>query len=602
MRSITRALRRKFKTFAAIWRLEGGRAAMLMGLASARNSFSYWMGRATVGLRLHLRPPPDVVEASDVPPSRRLITVVVPVYNTPPAVLRECLDSVLAQSHPLWELCVCDDCSTDPATVETLAAYRGSDVRIRIVRAERNLGIAGATNLAAEQASGEFLAMLDHDDTLHPQALAEIAAAVDATPDIDLLYTDEDKIAADGSFCEPYYKPDWSPEHLQSVMYVLHCLTIRKALFWTLGGMRPEMDGAQDYDIALRASLVARRIHHVPRVLYHWRQIPGSAAADVNAKPAGLLAAKRALGEHAAHLDQGAAVVEGLLPGTFRLRRSLAHQPPVTLVVLTADPLVEVEGRGRLRLLAHFMRSVAEKSTYPAYRILVVDDGEMSDDTAESLEALHARRVSFVDPRRAVHGFNFARKVNFALGEVETDLMILLNDDLEVISSGWIEALLEPLMEPEVGVVGGRLLYPDGRVQHAGMVLGVGGGAGHAFYGLPGDQVGYCAFTHVMRNYSAVTGAVLATRRSVIDETGPFDEALARDYNDVDFCLRARGAGYRIVYTPFAELLHLEGATLRRSIQDPAEVALFTERWAGALENDPFYNPNLPRDRADYAV
>lgn len=322
----------------------------------------------------------------------------------------------------------------------------------------------------------------------------------------------------------------------------------------------------------------------------------------MNAKPAGLLAAKRALGEHAAHLDHGAAAVEGLLPATFRLRRSVVHEPPVTLVVLTADPLVEVDGRGRLRLLANFMRNVVEKSTYPAYRILVVDDGEMSDDTAESLEALPAKRVSFVDRRRGESGFNFARKVNFAFGEVETELMILLNDDLEVISSGSIEALLEPLMEPEVGAVGGRRLYPDGRVQHAGMVLGVGGGAGHAFYGLPGDQVGYCAFTHVMRNYSAVTAAVLATRRSVIDETGPFDEALARDYNDVDFCLRARRAGYRIVYTPFAELLHFEGATLRRSSQDPNEVTLFKERWRTVLDTDPYYNPNLPRDRADYVV
>ncbi len=590
----------KLAVFREVRRQDGFGAAFKVARNSLRDSVVYRTRRVLEVL--HLRRPRPRLEWRRPAASQHVLSVVVPVFDTPEDVLRECLDSVVSQKHEAWELCVCDDCSSNRRTIDVLREYRGSDPRIRIVRAPRNLGIAGATNLAAEQASGEFLALLDHDDRLHPYALAEIAAAVERLPDIDLVYTDEDKIEADGSHSEPYYKPDWSPDHLTSVMYLLHCLAVRKALFWKLGGLRSRYDGAQDYDLALRASRQARRIHHIPRILYHWRKIPGSAAAVVDAKPDALTAGRRALEDYAAGLEPPASVEDGLLPGTFRLRRSLAHRPDVSLVILSSDPEVEVPGRGRIRVLQNFVRSVVERSTYGAYRLVVVDDGELCDETIAVLDAAGATRATFHDPQRSSDGFNFARKANYALSLIETDLVILLNDDLEVVSPGWIEALLEPLMDPDVAFVGARLLYPDGRIQHAGLVLGVVGPATHAFYGRPGDAVGYNAFTHVIRNYSAVTGAALATRTATLRELGPMDEALAHDYNDTDFCLRAVERGYRVVYTPFAELLHFEGATLRRRAQDPAEVAVFSERWEQVIARDPFYNPNLPRDRADYVV
>jgi GT2 family glycosyltransferase len=597
MRSVLKAIRRKVATFRAVWRLYGPAVAFRVARASARNSIVFRSGRLLE--RLRLRSPAPTAAWRHVDPSALRVSVVTPVHDTPPDVLRRCIESVRAQSHEAWELCICDDCSGRADTQEVLTSYRGSDPRIRIVRADRQLGISGATNLAAEQATGAFIALLDHDDELHSQALAEVADAARRHPDLDLLYTDEDKIEPDNAHSEPFYKPDWSPDHLNSVMYLLHCFTIRKALFWRLGGLRSRFDGAQDYDLALRASRVARRIHHVPRILYHWRKIPGSAAAVVDAKPAALLAGRDALQEHARTLDPGATVEEGLLPGTFRLRRSL-DPTPVTLVVLTADPVASLEGRGEVRLLPNLLASLVARTTYPDVRIVVVDDGELCPQSEAAVSAAGGARATFSDSMRAEQGFSFARKANFAAGLVDTEHFVLLNDDLEVLTPGWVEALLEPLMDPQVAVVGGRLLFPDGRIQHAGIVIGVNGGAAHVFHGLPRGHVGPGASTHIIRNYSAVTGAVFATRRSTFTALGGFDEAFAHDYQDVDFCLRAVRRGYRIVYTPFAELVHFEGTSLARTAQDPEEVALFRERWADVMAHDPYYNPNLTRDRTDY--
>jgi GT2 family glycosyltransferase len=598
VRKLLAAVARKVHTFRAIWRLDGPAMAFRVGAASARNSVVYRAQRLLVMLRL--REPSHVVDWREISRSDLRVSVVVPVKDTPPEVLRRCITSVIGQTHQAWELCMCDDHSTDPRTLEVLAAYRGSDPRIRIVTSDEPLGISGATNLAAEQATGAFIALLDHDDELHVQALAEIADAVRAYDDLDLLYTDEDKLGEDGAHREPYFKPDWSPDHLHSVMYLLHCLAIRKALFWRLGGMRSRFDGAQDYDLALRASSVARRIHHVPRVLYHWRMVAGSAAGEVGAKPAALVAGREALAEHAATLDPPGRVEDGLYAGTFRLRRALEPPPEVTLLVLTADPVVELDGRGPTRLLRVFVDSVRERTTYPGVRLLVVHDGELSDESAAAVAAAGGSAVAYDDPLRPDRGFSFARKANHAVSLVETEHLILLNDDLEVVSPGWVEALVEPLADPEVAVVGARLLYPDGRIQHAGVVIGVQGGAAHVFHGMPRETRGSGLYPQIIRNYSAVTAAVFATRRSTFDALGGFDEAFAHDYQDVDFCLRAVASGRRIVYTPFAELVHHEGATLRRTAQDPGEVALFRERWAGFMERDPHYNPNLSRERSDY--
>jgi O-antigen biosynthesis protein len=494
----------------------------------------------------------------------------------------------MVQTHRNWQLCICDDGSTDPNIVALLAQFEARDSRIVVTRPEKNLGIAGASNLAAGLATSDIIAFLDHDDELHPQAVAEIAHAWDADPTIDLSYTDEDKLDFDGSHCDPFIKPDWSPEYLCSTMYLLHCLCIRRCLFWEIGGIRSEYDGAQDYDLALRASARARRVHHIPRILYHWRKLPGSASATVDAKPYSADAGRRALASAAALMEPPAKADYGLLPGTYRLRRDGSPRPPVTLVVISSDPVSDVQGRGSIRILPNFLRSVIERSTYPDYRVLVVDDGEPSSETVDILAGCSGKRISH--ERDDTEGFNFARKVNFAVRHVETEHFVLLNDDLEVISPDWIEALMDYLVIPEVAAVGGRLLFADGSTQHAG-VIGKPWVPDHVFYRMPKDQVGYYGFSHVVRNYSAVTAAVVASKRGVFDEIGGFDEAFAHDFNDVDFCLRARSQGYRIVYTPFCELYHFEHASLVRSKPRRQEIELFFNRWGSWTESDPYYTP-----------
>jgi GT2 family glycosyltransferase/glycosyltransferase involved in cell wall biosynthesis len=530
--------------------------------------------------------------------SKPVISVVTPVYNTGGKYLRRCIDSVRKQYYPWWELCLCDDGSTNQETLEVLEHYRGVDARIKVVRLERNQGIATASNRAAEISTGSYLAFLDHDDELAPEALFEAASAIQRNPEIDLLYTDEDKLDENGELTDHYCKPDWSPEHLLSVNYVLHMLVVRKELFYAIGQFRSEFSGAQDYDLVLRLSTRAQSIHHVPKILYHWRKIPESAAAEVDAKPEALDAGRRALEDHVRSHLPGASVERGLLPGLFRVRRTIQDNPLASLCILASGRAAAVEGRGSIDLVSNLVQSIAAKTDYGNYEIVVVDDGNLSDATRAALSGIPHRRVRFPEPNRP---FNFSRKANFAWKQAQGRYIVLLNDDLEVIARDWLGSMIELLQCEDIGVVGAKLLFPDGRIQHAGLVLGVNGGAAHVYHAFP-DLVGYNAFTHVVRNYSAVTAACMATRREVLEATSGFDERLPIDYNDVDFCLKAIERGYRVVYTPHAELLHFEGASIPRTTQNPREVALFRERWAAYVHCDPHYNPNLMRHSVDFSI
>lgn len=468
-----------------------------------------------------------------------------------------------------------------------LGELKGIDPRIKIIRSDRNLHIARATNMAAEFATGQFIGFLDHDDTLEVNALECIVRAISTAPDeIDLIYSDEDKIEPDGSYSDPYLKPGWSPEHLRSVMYVLHFFVIRKRIFLELGGLRHEFSGAQDYDLALRATAVARRIYHIPRILYHWRKIPGSAAAEVDAKPQALLNAKLALENHVSSISPGATVTGGQLPGTFRVHWPTDKIDAVTLLIPTNAKTAEIEGRGSILLIQNFIRSIVEKSTFRNYRLLVVDNHNLPAEARSYIEDIGGEVASY----RYEGRFNFSRKLNFSFSAVRTENVIILNDDLEVISPDWIEALLSFSAMEEIGAVGARLLYPNGKIQHAGMALTPDGSCAHVFHNLPKGQVGYYGYTHLIRNYSAVTGAVLATRMSLIRRLGGFREQFATDFNDVDFCLRLRSLGYRIVYTPYAELYHFEGSTLKRSAADPLEREFFLSQWREMAENDPYFS------------
>jgi GT2 family glycosyltransferase len=524
----------------------------------------------------------------EVAPSDSLISVVVPVHDPQGWVLEACVSSVLAQTHTAWQLCICDDGSVQSEVREILTRYQAIDPRITVVRTDVGLGISAASNLAAQQAEGVFLAFLDHDDELHPQALAEIAHAIDSDPTIDVLYTDEDKLERRDVHTRPFLKPDWSPDYLHSAMYMVHCLCVRTELFRELGGLRSEYDGSQDYDLALRAVRAARRVYHIPRILYHWRKILGSSASSMAAKPHAWEAGRRALADAALSMTPPATAELGLRPGSYRLKRVAEGRPPVTLAIITSDPVSAVRGRGRIRILSNFIRSIVEKSTYPDYSVLVVDDGYLSPESAALLEACGGRRVSF--PRADGEGFNFSRKVNFAVGAIETEHFVLLNDDLEVITPDWIEALMDYAVEPGVAAVGARLLLGNGRLQHAGVIIAP-HGPGHIFYKMPRSRIGYYDFSHVVRNYSAVTAAVHASTLTAFRDVGPFDEGLAHDFNDVDFCLRAWSRGYRVIYTPYCELYHFEHASLARVRPDSTELRLFLQRWRSWADSDPFYRP-----------
>jgi GT2 family glycosyltransferase/glycosyltransferase involved in cell wall biosynthesis len=531
--------------------------------------------------------------------ARPVISVITPVYNVDAAYLRSCIESVRSQYYPFWELCLCDDGSTATETIEALESYRGSDARIKIVRQARNQGIAAASNRAAEISTGDYLAMLDNDDELAPEALYEVVKAILAYPDIDLLYTDEDKITDAGAFEEHYCKPDWSPEHLLSVMYILHLLVIRKDLFYKAGGFRPEFDGAQDHDLALRASAHAQAIHHVPKILYHWRYVRGSASETVYAKPEALDSGRRALEDYVWRNGMDAWVEEGLVPGLFRVRHRIQGNPLVSLCIVATGEAAMIEERGEINFLENFVRSIAAKTDYRNYEIVIVDDGRVSASTLSGLSGIPCRLESFGS---AMEPFNFSRRANFAVRQARGAHIVLLHDDMEVISPGWLEALVESTIQEAVGVVGGKLLLPDDRIQNAGMMLGVNGGAAYAFHGLDAEPVGYNAYTHVIRNYSAVTAACLATRKSVFEAIGGFDEELPVDYNDVDFCLRAIEHGYRVVYTPYAELYHFETASIQQKTKHPREFGRFQRRWGRFIERDPFYNPNLTRTDVDFTI
>jgi GT2 family glycosyltransferase len=570
-----------------------------LGLAGDLPPFARQIGRSDIVTR---RTRPVSQDADPYSPTRLqtwpLLSIVVPVYNVPRIYLDECVASVRRQTYPFWELCICNDASSAPDTLAALDALRGTSPQIRIVDAPVNLGIAGATNRAIEIASGEFIVFLDNDDTLVETALEEVVAAVGARPDVEVIYSDEDKIDAAGTRIDHFFKPDWSPEYLESVMYVLHLLVVRKRLVLALGGLRPEFDGAQDYDLMLCCSRATDRIHHIPKVLYHWRAIPGSAAAVATAKPAALDAGLRALTDHARQKYGPEATVEpGLFPGLFRMRRGLAFKPRVSLLILTGNGRIELPGRGEVTMVDNLVDSIRARTSYTDYEIVVVDNGTLSHAQAERFRSVGVRVEDFPNKGR----FNYAAKANFAVRHSRTENIVLMNDDMEVISEEWLTALVEFSQDPKIGAVGARLRHLDGTLQHVGMVVGVCGAAAHVYHTYPPDYIGYNACTHLIRNYSAVTGACLATRKSVVAQVGGFDEEFLIDYNDVDFCLRLIEAGYRVVYTPYAELYHFEGASVKRASQNPAEVEQFRRRWSRYLERDPYYNINLTRDGLDFA-
>ncbi|HEX6509990.1 MAG TPA: glycosyltransferase [Chloroflexota bacterium] len=516
-----------------------------------------------------------------------LISIVTPVYNSPPAYLRKALDSVRAQYYQRWELCICDDASTDPALRTLLEEYARNDDRVKVHYAERNGGIARASNLALTHATGEFIGFLDHDDELTPDALYEVVAALNAS-EADLIYSDEDKLDQQGRRCDPFFKPAWSPDLLISCMYTSHFSVYRKSILDQIGGLRKGLDGSQDYDLALRFTEHTSRIVHIPRILYHWRQAPGSAATSVGAKTEAAEAAVRSLQAALERRGIDGHVTIEHAAGFYRVERAILAPGKVSIIIPTRD---------NLSLLRRCIKSIESLTTYPNYEIIVVDNGSQALATLEYLAATPHRVIRYDGP------FNYSLLNNLAVKEADGEYVLLLNNDTEVLSPGWLHAMVEQAQRPEVGAVGAKLLYPDGRIQHAGVVLGIGGIAGHSHKfcsGAPGT--GYFNFPNVIRDYSAVTAACMMMRRELYLEMGGLnEEALPVSFNDVDLCLRLRKRGYLIVYTPDAMLRHYESATRSMEV-DQREVSYMASSWWDVLAQDPYYNPNLTLVSEDFAL
>jgi glycosyltransferase involved in cell wall biosynthesis/2-polyprenyl-3-methyl-5-hydroxy-6-metoxy-1,4-benzoquinol methylase len=528
---------------------------------------------------------------------RPRFSVVMPVYNTPDKLLRRAIESVQAQLYPDWELCIADDASPAPH-VRRVLERAARDPRVKVIFRESNGHISAASNSALSLARGEYVALLDHDDELSEHALAIMAAEIAAHPEADLLYSDEDKIDLEGHRHDPYFKPDFNPELLWSQNFFSHLGVYRRELVLQAGGFREGFEGSQDYDLLLRclARTAPDRIRHVPRVLYRWRTAAGSAAAEVAAKPYAFAAAQRALQEHLASLAPGARVEPGRFAGTWRVRWPLPDPAPLVSII--------VPTRDAAPVLARCIDSLLDRTTYRNYELLVVDNGSREPDAVALLARLAADGRARV--LRYDRPFNFSAINNFAVEQARGDVLVLLNNDTEIVDGEWLSELVSHAIRPGIGAVGARLLYPDGRVQHAGVVTGIQGVAGHAFKGLPREAPGYFSLPHLLREVSAVTGACLAVRKVAYEQVGGLDDReLQVAFNDIDFCLKLRRAGYRNLYTPWAELYHyesysrgsdMEGARLQRF---KSEIDVMRRRWP-ELDNDPAYNPNLSLESENY--
>lgn len=505
--------------------------------------------------------------------SHPLISLVMPVYNTDPEVLRASIESVLDQTYPLWELCAVDDGSTDPDTVRTLDELAATDPRILVRHLDTNVGIVGASNVALAMANGEFVGLLDHDDLLTPDALHEMVVLTNEEPDLDYIYSDEDKVDEDGHRSTPFFKPSWSPHLHLCVNYVTHFSVYRQALLATIGGFREGFDGSQDYDLSLRATERARRIGHLAKPVYGWRMVPGSTSVAHDAKPYALEAARKALDEAIERRGSVGYVERGLVPGTWRPRFKIVGDPLVSILIPTRN------GRA---LLERCIDTVLEKTKYRNFEIIIIDNGS---DQAETLQYLATT------PHRVLrypYRFNYARQMNLGVEAAEGEFLLFLNNDVELITPGWLDAMVELGQQPDVGAVGARLLFPTGRPQHEGVFVGYGGGsAGNVDFG------GYFGMGQMIREATAVTAACMLMRPEPFRAVGGFDERLRVAFNDVDLCLRLRERGYRILYTPYAEFFHAESAS-RGKLHPEEDEAFFVRRWGPASDlRDPFYNPNL---------
>ena len=516
-------------------------------------------------------------------------SILTPTYDTPPDVLGAMLESVRRQSFGDWELCLVDDCSPDPAVVPALEQAAAADPRIRFQRRERNGGIVAASNDALAMARGEFVVLLDHDDELHPDALAHVQKALLREPQADYVYTDEDKIDRAGHHSGPFFKPDWSPERMRTQMYSCHLSVLRRSLVEEVGGFDPAFEGSQDWDLVLKVTERARAVLHIPRVLYHWRMLETSAAGGGEAaKPWAFEAGKRAVQAHCERIGLPAVVERDPAdPGVYHLRPRLRDEPLVSIVIPTAGGRREIRFEDTV-LVTHCVRSIVERSTYSNYEIVCVVDTSAPPEVSRELEAIAGDRLRLVPYDRP---FNFSEKIDAGAAHAEGEHLVLLNDDIEVATPDWLERMAMYAGLEGIGAVGGRLVLQDGRLQHAGVRFHK-GLPGHPFHGYRGDYRGYGNAVVIAQNCLAVTAACLITPRALFEQVGGFDPAFPVNYNDADYCLKLYELGQRIVYDPDLLMVHFESSSRSSEVED-WEKELLQRRWLPLGAVDPYSNPNL---------
>ena len=529
------------------------------------------------------------------------ISLVVPLYKTPKRYLKEFIKSVMQQTYSNWELCLSDGSGNNSPIAGVLKEYEKKDKRIKVVYNKESLQISKNTNAALEIATGDYIAFADHDDLLAPNAFYECVKTINKNPEVEMIYTDEDKITMDGKqHFMPHFKTDFNLDLLRSVNYICHLCVVKKSLYEKVGKLNPEFDGAQDYDFVFRCIEKTKNIVHIPKILYHWRAHKDSTAENPESKNYAFEAGRMAIAAHLKRMGIEGEVFSLEMKGSYRVKYKLKEEPLVSVIIPTKDHIDDLD---------KCLKSLEEINTYDNIEYIIVENNSEKEETFEYYKKIEKENSKVKVVYWKEKGFNYPSINNLGVKSSKGDYLLFLNNDTEIRNADCIEELVSQCQRKEVGAVGARLYYEDGTIQHAGVIVGVGGVAGHAFLGYDHDASGYFGRIKLLQDYSAVTAACIMVKRKVYEEVKGFDEEYAVAFNDVDLCLKIRRAGYLIVYDPYVELNHYESKS--RGYEDTeekirrfnSEIALFQKRWKTFLKaGDPYYNPNLTLARNDFSL
>jgi len=554
-------------------------------------------------------------------------SIIIPVYNTPPKFLEKAIKSALNQKYDNFEICIADDASDNKNTLKVLKKFE-KEKKIKIIYREKNGNISECMNSALEIAKGDYLVFLDHDDMLSPYSLYENAKVINENSNVKLIYSDEDKIDEKDNRYSPYFKSNWNKDLFFSQNYINHLTVIKKDIVDKIGGFRKGYEGSQDYDLILRSLkyIQDNEIFHIPKILYHWRAIEGSTALNPNAKNYATLAGIRALKDF--FKLKNIEVIEGLIPHSYKViypvpgksfkelikpfqysainkkiyskasdKKIKSKSPFISIIIPTKD---------KIDYLKRCIDSIIEKTLYDNYEILIVNNNSTEKKTFEYFDKIskknNVRVIEYNIP------FNYSKINNYAVNEARGDILVFMNNDIEIISENWLCEMIQHNLRDEIGVVGAKLYYENDTIQHAGVVLGIGGVAGHSHKYFDRCKSGYFGRLKLIQNFSAVTGALMSVRREIFEKVEGFDENLAVAFNDIDFCLKVREKGYRNLWTPYVEAYHYESVsrgsedTPQKQERFKKEVLYMQNKWKNRLLNDPYYNPNLTLEREDFSI